>query len=415
VSGRSTQMAWIISILVIIASWTVFFGVVALVVPRSQWIGIALEILVVSGILLLIVNARIRPLGAHGPAYRFVAVWGISLPLLLTYLSSLAERDVSVLVINTILVVFVLAWANWTLAVLGSREKYSTTSLVGLGLVAAGTIVLVASWGWLTLSDWPMMPYTSYMLSRPLPYFGLLLIAAGIVLWIVESDLSYLSRAAWRAIWSLVDHFKELVLLVCVLWLVVAVLMVYLLVRVPFPKEISRTDASGQGMGHLISRVEKLDIGEMLGRQPFEGPFEGRVEPWFVDGYVLHYFLKRSWWFKLHVRDIPGFRENGWLRYTAKVEFFNGVVERKGSNVTVRSTGGGPLSLSRAPKTYWYNGGETSQIADGFVVTMTLDYMEIYANLGAQGFLVGPQYAFFDNEEQLIAILTPETVRMRMA
>jgi hypothetical protein len=176
-------------------------------------------------------------------------------------------------------------------------------------------------------------------------------------------------------------------------------------VRVPFPKELSRVDATGLGIHHLIGEVEDMDIGGMLGCRLDDD------RPRFVDGYVLDHFLDKRWRYKIHAPDRPGFRENGWLKYKARVERFDGLVERKGDNITVRDADDN-FMVSRTPMAYWYKGNASTQISEGFVVIMELSYMEIYGNIGAKGFSVGPQYAFFNKEKQLVAILTPEKVGM---
>jgi len=53
-----------------------------------------------------------------------------------------------------------------------------------------GILVLLGSWGSLTLGEWPMTPYLSFIINRPIIYFGLLLFAMGVVLWICDIELN---------------------------------------------------------------------------------------------------------------------------------------------------------------------------------------------------------------------------------
>ncbi len=426
--GVQSRAAWVLSAFVILFSWLFLFGVVFPSVPRSQWIGIAFEIMLVSGLLLLLINVLTRSRRIDGASYRFLMIWGASLPLAVTYLSSIALRDTVALTINIVLVVFVFAWVNWTLTVLVRRKAYGAAALTGMGLVAVGMSVLVGSWGWMTLGDWPMTPYTLYVLGEPLHHLGLLLMGAGMALWIKGTRAGHLSTVAWGLVLRLLSHLRQLILLTIILWVVVGILVGYILVRVPFPTDVSRIDLTGEGKSELIHRVEGLGIGGLLGQRPIKKEFRSTCSypiARFIDGDVLSYFLRRARWFRTHVKDLPDFKERGWLRYTAKVEPYSGVVERGRGNLTVTGLNSTLLhearSLRRWPwddptktTSYWNPGGNTT-ISGGFVVIMELSYKESCANLGSQEIFLGPQLAIFDKDENLVAVMAPDIVGVRRA
>lgn len=188
--------------------------------------------------------------------------------------------------------------------------------------------------------------------------------------------------------------------------------------EVPFPIYITRQDQTrlpgNQGMD-MIAQVEDLDVAAMIGENHISGDFE-RVgifpEPCYIDGRVLSYFTNRSIWFKANAPDHPDFTESGWLRYTATIRRFNGTVEMKGSNLTVRATEG--LQLTGWPGTYWYDAQGATEIRGGFIIAMQLSYMESFGNLGGKGIIVETQYAFFDDDRRLVALITPQTMGIVM-
>jgi hypothetical protein len=404
---RVDRRVWFLSLLVVSGSLATYLGLVVPHVSRSEWIGASIEILAISGIALFLICAKTRTRLVNSPSYRFIVVWGVSLPLVVTYLRLIGERDTIALLVNVLLVVLAIVWANWALAALA--RKRTLVPLMGLTLMTVGALLFIWFWGSLTLGDWPMMPYLPYMIDQPSIYFGLLIFAAGLVLWICGAELLDVRRLPGTMLSGLLGNLKLVASLALMILVAVGVFGVHVVVRVPFPKEVSRVDSTGIGVLHLIGEVEQLDLGSMLGRTADDG-----FPPWYISGGVLDALSRRRWRFKVRTPNRPGFRENGWLKYKARVERFDGWVERKGVNVTVR-TGDGSLLVGRAPMTYWYTGDESTRILEGFVVIMELSYMEIYGNLGAKGFSVGPQYAFFDHEERLVAVLTPDRVGMIMA
>ena len=151
--------------------------------------------------LLLVINARVPAPAMPRRAYRFLSVWGISLPLLTVYLSNLAQRDPSVLVINVPILILLYAWAIWILWVFENRESLLPSSSLGFILSLSGMGIFTGTWGWFTLGDWPMMPYWSYMLEKPTLYIGLGLGFLGAFLIRPKEDArrdGSLSEPGWR-------------------------------------------------------------------------------------------------------------------------------------------------------------------------------------------------------------------------
>ncbi len=184
----------ILSALAVVGSWVTFLMTVSMV-PRGRRIDAALVSLIVSGALLVVINARRSGTGKTTAAYRFLLVWGVSLPLLVTYISALAEGDTWVLSLNVIFCTLLFAWAVWTLEAL-ARGDLEVISLAGVGLVAPGVLVTAATWGSVTLGERPMMPYLAYMETQPGIYVGLLLIALGLILYVVGEERDRFSGLA---------------------------------------------------------------------------------------------------------------------------------------------------------------------------------------------------------------------------
>lgn len=135
--------------------------------------SLSLELMILSGMVLLAVNAVTNAPGASG-SNRLFMIWGISLPALVTYLSSLALRgDLHVLLFNALVLLLAYAWALWVLRACEKAVGMDALSRSGPLLSLCGLVIFIGTWGWFTLGDWPMMPYLSYMWEKPLLYVGL--------------------------------------------------------------------------------------------------------------------------------------------------------------------------------------------------------------------------------------------------
>lgn len=214
--------AWLLSGLVVMASWIAFFGAFPLI-PASQRISVALASLLVCGVLVMVVNAGMPSPGRRTTAYRLFLLWGASLPLLVAYLSPLVGGDSVVLPVNIVFVILLLAWGLWTLEVLSERRALGFLALAGACLIAFGVVVTAASWGSATLADRPMMPYMAYMEAQSSLYVGLFLISAGAILHICGRERVWFSKLA-RA---LVRRARLAALLVLAFGLTVGLLVAY--------------------------------------------------------------------------------------------------------------------------------------------------------------------------------------------
>jgi hypothetical protein len=187
--------AWLLSGLVVMASWIAFFGAFPLI-PASQRISVALASLLVSGVLVMVLNAGMPSPRRRTTAYHLFLVWGASLPLLVAYLSPLVGGEARVLPLNIIFVALLIAWGVWTLEVISEGRALGFLALAGACVIACGVVVTAASWGSATLADRPMMPYMAYMETQSPLYVGLLLISAGAILYICGMESVWISSLA---------------------------------------------------------------------------------------------------------------------------------------------------------------------------------------------------------------------------
>jgi hypothetical protein len=214
--------AWLLSGLVVMASWVAFFGAFPLVcAPRR--ISVALASLLVSGVLVMVVNAMMPSPRRRTTAYDLFLVWGASLPLLVAYLSSLVGGETRVLPLNIIFVTLLLAWGVWTLEVISERGALGFLALAGACVLACGVVVTAASWGSATLAERPMMPYMAYMQTQTPLYVGLFLISAGAILYTCGREWVWISKLA-RA---LVRRARPAALLILAFGLTVGLLVAY--------------------------------------------------------------------------------------------------------------------------------------------------------------------------------------------
>ena len=175
---RRSRLLWWVSLGIISCVWALYFGVIVTLLPPYQWMTLSLELLVASAMMLVVANAVIHAPRKPGAMYHFVIVWGISLPLLVGYLSSLNARSgsASVLKWNIMIIVLLYAWAMLILRIWEARTGlgggwHGWHSGLAVSIVGAG--IFAGTWGWFTLGGWPMMPYWDYMTEKPLLYLGL--------------------------------------------------------------------------------------------------------------------------------------------------------------------------------------------------------------------------------------------------
>ncbi len=405
--GGHDARSWLLLSAVLALAWSLFFGLSFTGIQGEKRLGLALQFLFVGVVAVSIMMLALGTPTTSKAAFRFLAIWGVSLPLTVTYLSPIAHRGALPLAANAIFIALALAWANWTAASLDRQAMRTRLSALGTGCLTAGGALGIWAWGSATAGEWPMEPYLTYMSQQPLLYAGLLLVGIGAILRILATprELACLSAVLPRLHRALLSRLKGLVILALVLVVFVGVVVLCKVFAVPFPKEFERVDATHGAGKSLIRAAERLDLSKFFTATGSQPPPRYQEPPPYVDGRILRQYVARSWRFRLRVPDNPGFRENGWLRYGAKVDFFNGTVARKGPGLMVASA---DLSTAvRAPGAYWYREVNETTIREGFVVRMSLSYGEVYANLGGKGFDLDDQYFIFDEQRQLVAILAP--------